>query len=912
MNFVRLFLVCIGFVSCSFATDYYVSPAGDDGNPGTEARPFKTIEAARDALRGSAKGGGNILLRGGHYFLDETLAFDERDSGVPGAPNGMASYPGEQAHLVGGVQVPASALRKTTDEAILKRILSPVAREHIYEIDLKGQGITDYGKIIPHGFHRAVQPAPIELSIDGKRLRMAQWPNEDDTDKAGRGAGSEARDIHYIKMPRPVSRGSRPRYKDYKNIGGVIPYDYERPDHYESHDMIMAGYLGNGYSYDTIPIAKIDKEKKQISLSAAHMYGLGNHRKWGQRGHTEYFFLNVLEEIDQPGESYLDRETGKIYFMLPDGVEPSAELKVFAGMMEEPIVAVEEASHFRLENLTIESGRTMGIYMEGGEDNRIDGCTLRNLGTAAIMLGKGVDADPVVYRHEYTGTPTARMMGSIMCHTYANTTFNRNAGKNHRINNCHIYDVGVIGIYLGGGDRVTLEPGNNVVSNCRIHRTQNVERSFFGAVTMDGVGNTVEHCEIFDLFDIAFWNWGNDHVVRFNEVHHCLQSASEKGLIYMGRNPGIFNFRVENNFFHHNGNPYGLNAIVHMDDYSCGMTFKNNICYKNDRKFFFNSGYLQTVENNVFLDDFVWDERPVNYEHGIRHGQTVEKWKQTLATHEVIKERIFKVVDVRNPPYSTRYPQLAEIVNEPEKSFGSVVVRDNVCINSGILTSHRKTNPGGGNVTNNWVAENADYKTLHLGFANVEKLDFRMSPDSEVFKKVPGFKRIDFEKIGPETDADNRCDATCTRNLHSGAGETIHLSDSSSTGEEQQVTAPIVLDGSLVKVSHILAGGPGFESFDDAKKKAAKEKIAQARLQIQEGVAFEDVAQEFSDCPSGQKGGALNVYFDAAGRVNDEPALVPEFSAAAHVLSVGESSDIIETRYGYHIIKCTDRETAEK
>jgi hypothetical protein len=395
----------------------------------------------------------------------------------------------------------------------------------------------------------------------------------------------------------------------------------------------------------------------------------------------------------------------------------------------------------------------MGVYMEGGESNRIEGCTIRNLGTAGVMLGKGVDADKVVYRHEYTGTPTARSIGSIMCHTYANTTFFRNAGRNHRIDDCHIYDIGVIGVYLGGGRRETLEPGGNVVSNCRIHNTQNVERSFFGALTIDGVGNRVEHCEIHDLFDIAVWVWGNDHEIKFNEIHHCLLAASEKGLIYTGRDPGAFNLQVENNFIHHNGNPYGYTAVVHIDDFSSGLRFKNNICYRNDRKTFFNSGYLHEVENNIFIDNFAWDIRPCQYEHGVRHGQSPAEWRKTLE-HPLYQKRMFEVVDVLKPPYSTRYPKLAEIVRDPEKSKGTVLVRGNVCLNSGILESHRKTreNPGGGNVHNNWVEEDADLESLNLGFADIEQLDLRMRLNSDIFKKVAGFKTIPFEDIGPTTN----------------------------------------------------------------------------------------------------------------------------------------------------------------
>ncbi len=736
--------------------EFFVSPDGKDNSPGTKERPFLTIEAARDAARVSKdKGEIKIVLRGGNYFVSKTLEFNQKDSGTPDHPYTLTSHPGERARLIGGVPVSSNAVKKTIDEAILNRIISHAAREYIYEIDLKTQGITNYGKIRPRGFGRAVQPNTLELTINGKRLRMAQWPNEDDVDKNGRGAGSDAKDIHYIKMPNPIDKGSIPRKEDFSNKGGLIPYDYSRPDKYQSSDIYIAGFLNNGYAYDMIPIESIDRKKKHIKLTEAHMYGLGSHKKWGGRGFTEYFFLNVLEEIDQPGESFLDRQSGKIYFMLPEGIVNDGNLEILASVMEEPILAIEEASYFHLKDLAIECGRAIGIYMEGGENNLIQGCTLRNLGTAGIMLGKGVDASPKTV-HEYTGTLKPRMMGSIMQHTYQNSTVYRNAGKNHTISNCEIHDIGVVGVYLGGGNRETLEAGNNVVSNCRIYRTQNVERFFYGAVCMDGVGNRVEHSEIFDLFDAAIWSWGNDMEIKYNKIHNCLKTASDKGVIYTGRNPSAFNLQIENNFIYDNGNPYGYTAVVHMDDYACGLVFKNNICYRNDRIFFINSGFLHTIENNIFVNNYAWDDHPVDYEHGIRKGSTPEEWLKVISqsgqNSGIIYKRIFEEVDVRNPPYSARYPRLVEIVINPQKSFGSTLVRKNVCINSGILISNRPLeNPGADSeksVYNNWVEENIDLKRLNLGFNDIDKMDLSTSPNSEIFKKVSGFEMIDFGKIG--------------------------------------------------------------------------------------------------------------------------------------------------------------------
>lgn len=114
-----------------------------------------------------------------------------------------------------------------------------------------------------------------------------------------------------------------------------------------------------------------------------------------------------------------------------------------------------------------------------------------------------------------------------------------------------------------------------------------------------------------------------------------------------------------------------------------------------------------------------------------------------------------------------------------------------------------------------------------------------------------------------------------------------------------------------VKASHILAGGRGFDSFDEEKKAEAKSRIEEVQKKLKEGMPFEEAAKQYSDCPSKEKGGDLEVYISKEGLIGGRPGMDPTFSAAAHTLKVGEYGDIVKTPFGYHIIKCTDRKEAE-
>ena len=102
-----------------------------------------------------------------------------------------------------------------------------------------------------------------------------------------------------------------------------------------------------------------------------------------------------------------------------------------------------------------------------------------------------------------------------------------------------------------------------------------------------------------------------------------------------------------------------------------------------------------------------------------------------------------------------------------------------------------------------------------------------------------------------------------------------------------------------VKASHILCGKRG---ITEADYPAELEKIKAAQGRLKAGEAFEDVAKDVSTCPSSAKGGDLGFF----GKGQMDPA----FEEAAFGLEVGQTSDIVKTSFGYHIIKVTDKKEA--
>lgn len=105
-----------------------------------------------------------------------------------------------------------------------------------------------------------------------------------------------------------------------------------------------------------------------------------------------------------------------------------------------------------------------------------------------------------------------------------------------------------------------------------------------------------------------------------------------------------------------------------------------------------------------------------------------------------------------------------------------------------------------------------------------------------------------------------------------------------------------------VKASHILVKFDP-KTADKAQKEAAKKKIEAVKERLKKGEDFAAVAKEISDCPSKKNGGDLG--FITKGQ------MVKPFEDATFALKKDEMSDIVETQFGYHIIKVFDKKPAK-
>ncbi|MCK9640361.1 MAG: right-handed parallel beta-helix repeat-containing protein [Prolixibacteraceae bacterium] len=686
---------------------YYVSPQGKDTNPGTLEKPFATPEKARDAVRITIKHhkpeAVTVFFRQGAYQLKKSFELGLADSGVEGSPVTYSAYPNETVSFTGGISISVEKAKKITNKATLARIV-PEAKGSILQINLKSLGISNLGILSPRGFGRPYQPAPLELFCNHEAMRLSRWPNES-----------------LVPIGKVLDTGSIPRNGDFSNRGGKFTFGVSRPDRWgKAKEIWISGFFRYGYADDAVKIANLDLIHKTITTAQPTMYGFE-----GGKVFQSWYAYNLLEEIDRPGEYFIDREKGILYFFPPEGKLNSIELSILEG----PLVVLENCSNIHFNNITFECARGMGMYIEKGKNNRIENSVFRNLGEVAVSIGKGI-LPLSDLKHAGTGTPASRVLGSILAHNYNNTTFNREAGTGQLISGCHIYNTGTGGISLGGGDRITLEKGNNRVENCRIHDFNRLDRSYKVGINIDGVGNVIRNCEIYNSPGSAIMLHGNDHLIEYNNIHHAVIDGDDMGAIYYGRDPSEFGNKVQYNFFHHIGNDHGMIMAVYHDDGACGMEVTDNVFYKaGSRTIMIGGGNDNVYRNNIFIDcplAFHLDNR-------------LQGWAKSSLDKGGIFETRLAAVNYKQAPYATAYPKFINYFEDspglPKRNF----IDNNVFINVKMI---HNGSPAWSYIGKCYIA------CGDPGFVDYDKMNFELKPSSEVFKLLPSFKAIPFGKIG--------------------------------------------------------------------------------------------------------------------------------------------------------------------
>ncbi len=670
--------------------EFFVAPDGRDTHPGTQAQPFATLERARDAVRQlRAQGafpaaGVTVWLRGGDYLRTNAFALSAADRGEPEAPIRYQGWAGEVPRLLGGRTL--RGFLPVADPAVLAR-LDEAARPHVVSLDLRAEGLADVGDMQSRGFGRPTAPAHCELFFNGRPLPLARWPNE--------GAFAQIAGFPESGARGDDHGGQIGRLEDGFHYAGDRPRRWQQPEHLWVH-----GYWAWDWANSYERVVALDLEQRLVRTAPPHgLYGFRN----GQRFH----FLNVLEELDQPGEWFLDRRSGRLYLWPPSPVERA---EILLSLLGEPLLRLENASHLEFRRLVLEAGRAHGIAIRDGTGVRIESCVLRNLGNAGVAVA---------------------------------------GGRDHRVTACDVFDTGDGGVSLAGGDRQTLAASGHAVENCHFARQGRWSKCYVPAILFDGVGHRASHNLIHDHPHCAILFNGNDHLIEYNEIHHIALETGDVGAIYSGRDYTYRGNRIRHNFIHHTGG-VGMGSMgVYMDDCVSGAEVVGNVFYQVHWAMFIGGGRDMRVQHNVFVE----------CDPAVRaDGRGLDRspvWRNMV--DKTMRERL---QEVPLALYRERYPALQTLdrhygppAGPPRvgEDFRGVppegnLITHNVCVGKWLELGWHAPQEGF-EVRDNYVGPDP-------GFVSVPAMNFRLRPDA---RGLPaGFQPPPVDQIGLRPDQARR------------------------------------------------------------------------------------------------------------------------------------------------------------
>ena len=534
---------------------FHVSPNGNDGWSGRLAEPngartdgpLATIGRAREAVRALRQAGRLtqpvvVRIRGVHR-LAEPLVLTPEDSGTEKCPVTYTAYPGGKPVLSGGR--PITGWRKGEGKLWTAHIAEAKAGKWYFR----------------------------QLFVNGRRAQRARAPNKGYLRVTG------------LVDPKPGAKWNKGVDRFRFTPGDIKPW-------HDLHNVEVVVY--HSWNTSRVRIASVDEKQGIVTFTGPTIF-----RPLGWDPEQRYYVENARELLDEPGEWYLDRETGTLtYWPLPG--EDMAKAEVVAPQLAELVRFQGDAEL----GLWVEHIRLLGLSFQHAD------WTLGEKGygdpQAAVTVPAVVSAK---------GTRQCTVEGCEVAHVGTYGIWFSRGCKDNRIEQNHIHDLGAGGIRIGEAVMAktdTAESTRNVIANNYIHDGGHIYPAGIGIWLAHASHNTIGHNEIHSLNYSGMsigWNWSDaptrthHNVIEHNHIHHVVRGVlSDAGGIYtLGTQiGGVIRNNVIHDIFPYMGRP-AMAWGIYPDQGSNGLLIENNIVYNTLTGGIMNTGMQgNVIRNNIF------------------------------------------------------------------------------------------------------------------------------------------------------------------------------------------------------------------------------------------------------------------------------------------------------------------------
>jgi hypothetical protein len=619
---------------------------------------------------------GEIIFSPGDYYLSAGIT-------LQGVSKKLRLY-GEGARLIGGRRLSGIG---PCGGKVLERF-NPAVRDRILQVNLQENGISGAGGFHHRGFGKEALPSHSELFADTAALNLSQWPKNNGYEIIT-GYGEEMINEWSSKVGKPD--------------GGFF-YNSSRPEGWaESEDIILHGYWAWDWADSYVGIQQFDKKQGFIKTKDPCDF-------WSITTGQRFAFLNILEEVTEPGDYYIDRNSMTAYFIPHEGQGTPGELLI--STLDSPLLALDRCGNITIEGFTIEAGRGHGLALRDCLNISISDCHVRNMGNFGIYIP---------------------------------------ASEKVAISGCTIHDCGDGAITINGGSRLTLSPANHIVDNNHIYKIGKWRRTYQCGVNAGGVGFTIKDNLFHDLPHTAVLFWGNDFKIINNEIYSALLETGDAGAVYTGRDYTFRGNVVSGNFIHHLGATVGMGTMgIYNDDCVSGTVMENNLFQETSRAAYLGGGRDFVVRGNLFVDCYP------SIELNGRGASFHPMWRNMV--DKLMRNRFYEIrhaldnaelkegpsANAMDPPYITKYPELAHI-DRFYRQGAVAPIPPSAVIEHNVYCSDRTLYVGPEGETGEYIIrDNRNLRLEDFEDYGIGLLNFKAGVT------IPGFEAPDMFRPGPD------------------------------------------------------------------------------------------------------------------------------------------------------------------